>query len=100
MLSCGVHASGPVRMGSAGASGTHLLASFILFLVFCIVSFVLISLIVIMSLRTVVDGRHSVWVARAAEWQAHCRDRSRWMCQRRAALVSQWPVLEHGGQAF
>ena len=37
---------------------------------------------------SVVDGRHSVWmthVPRAQRrWQAHCRARSRWMCQRRA----------------
>ena len=50
-------------MGGAGASDTHLLASSIVFSVFFIVSFVFISLIVIISLRTVatsvVDGRRS-----------------------------------------
>ena len=58
--------SAPVRMGGAGASGTHSLASFIMFSVFCIVSFVFISLIVIMSLRTattmMVSGMHNVWM--------------------------------------
>ena len=37
-------------------------------------------------------GRHSVWmthVPRAQRrWQAHCRARSRWMCQRRAGRRS------------
>ena len=46
MLSRGVLASAPVRMSSAGASGTHLLASFIVFLVFCIVSFVVVSFVI------------------------------------------------------
>ena len=49
-----------------------------------------------MSLRTVttsvVDGMHNVWtmhVPRAQRrWQAHCRARSRWMCQRRAGRRS------------
>ena len=76
---------------------THSLASSIVFSVFFIVSFAFVSLIVIMSLRTVVttsvvDGMHNVWtmhVPRAQRrWQAHCRARSRRMCQRRASRRS------------
>ena len=75
---------------------THSLASSIVFSVFFIVSFAFVSLIVIMSLRTVtlsvVDGMHNVWtmhVPRAQRrWQAHCRARSRRMCQRRAGRRS------------
>ena len=66
MLSRGVLASAPLRMGGAGTSGAHSLASSVVSLVFFIVSFVFISFIVIMSLRTVttsvVDGMHSVSV--------------------------------------
>ena len=73
-----------------------MLASFIVFLVFFMVSLAFVSLIVIMSLRTVttsvVDGMHNVWtmhVPRAQRrWQAHCRARSRRMCQRRASRRS------------
>ncbi len=64
MLSRGVLASAPLRMGGAGTSGAYSLASSIASLVFFIVSFVFISLIVIISLRTVttavVHGMHSV----------------------------------------
>ena len=75
---------------------THSLASSIVLSVFFIVSFAFVSLIVIMSLRTVtlsvVDGMHNVWtmhVPRAQRrWQAHCRARSRRMCQRRAGRRS------------
>ena len=54
---------------------THSFASFIVLVVFCIVSFVFISLIVIItSLRTVatmvvVSGMHSVWMMHAAREQ-------------------------------
>ena len=77
MHSRGGLASAPVRMGGAGASGTHSLASSIMFLVICIVSFVFVSIIVIMSLRTrttsVVDGRHSVWVKHGPREQRRWR---------------------------
>ena len=53
MLSRGVLASAPVRMGGAGASGTHSLASSTVFSLFFMVSFVFVSIIVIVSLRTV-----------------------------------------------
>ena len=43
----------PVAMGDAGASGTHSLASSIVFSLFFMVSFVFVSIIVIVSLRTV-----------------------------------------------
>ena len=61
---------------------THSLASSIMFLVICIVSFVFVSIIVIISLRTrttsTVDGMHnSVWVT-------HRRGQRRW----RACLQS------------
>ena len=52
VLSRGVLASAPLRMGGAGTSGAHSLASSIVFLVFLIVSFVFISFIVIISLHT------------------------------------------------
>ena len=71
---------------------THSLASSIVFSVFFIVSFVFVSLIVIMSLRTVttsvVDGMHNVWTTHVPReqrrWRARCRAHSRQMCQRRA----------------
>ena len=86
-------ASAPVRMGGAGARGTHSLVSSIMFLVICIVSFVFVSIIVIMSLRTVttsvVDGMHSVWVT-------HRRGQRRWRaCLQsglRARCVSSQPA--------
>ena len=90
-------ASAPVRMGGAGASGAYSLASSIVSLVFFIVSFVFVSIIVIMSLRTrtttsVVDGMHNVWTTHVSReqrrWQAHCRAHSRQMCQRRAGRRS------------
>ena len=56
MLSRGVLASALLRMGGAGTSGTHSLASAIVSLVFFIVSFVFISFIVIISLHTVRNG--------------------------------------------
>ena len=46
MLSRGVLASAPLRMGDAGTSGAHSLASSVVSLVFFIVSFVFISFIV------------------------------------------------------
>ena len=55
--------------------GTHSFISFIVLVVSCIVSFVFISLIVIItSLRTVatmvvVSGMHSVWMMHAAREQ-------------------------------
>ena len=53
-----------MRVGGAGTSSAYSLASSIVSLVFFIVSFVFISFIVIMSLRTmatvVVHGMHSV----------------------------------------
>ena len=52
MLSRGVLASAPLRMGGAGTSGAHSLASSIVSLVFFIVSFVFISFMVIISLHT------------------------------------------------
>ena len=52
MLSRGVLASAPLRMGGAGTSGAHSLASSVVSLVFFIVSFVFISFIVIISLHT------------------------------------------------
>ena len=52
---------------------THSLASSIVFSVFFIVSFAFVSLIVIMSLRTVttmmVSGMHSVWMMHVAREQ-------------------------------
>ena len=52
MLSRGVLASAPLRMGGAGTSSAHSLASSIVYLGFFIVSFIFISFIVIMSLHT------------------------------------------------
>ena len=53
--------------------GTHSFVSFIVLVVFRIVSFVFISLVVIMSLRTatmvVVSGMHSVWTMHVAREQ-------------------------------
>ena len=52
--------------------GTHSYASFIVVVVFCIVSFVSISLFVITCLRTatmVVSGMHSVWMMHVAHEQ-------------------------------
>ena len=71
MLSRGVLASAPLRMGGAGTSGAHSLASSIVFLVIFIVSFVFVSIIVIMSLRTavMVSGMHSVWMMHVAHEQ-------------------------------
>ena len=73
MLSRGVIASAPLRMGGAGTSGAHSLASSIVSLVIFIVSFVFISLIVMMSLRTVatmmVSGMHNVWMMHVAREQ-------------------------------
>ena len=61
MLSRGVLASAPLRMGGTGTSGAHSLASSIVSLVFFVVSFVFISLIVIMSVTAVVvHGMYSV----------------------------------------
>ena len=48
----GVLASAPLRMGGAGTSGAHSLASSVASLVFFIVSFVFISFIVFISLHT------------------------------------------------
>ena len=48
------------------------MVSFIVLVVFCIVSFVFISVIVIMSLRTatmMVSGMHSVWMRHVAHEQ-------------------------------
>ena len=73
MLSRGVLASAALRMGGAGTSGTHSLASSIVPLVFLFVSFVFISFIVIMFLRTatmvVVSGMHNVWMMYAVREQ-------------------------------
>ena len=88
-----------MRLGaySRGASDTHLLASFIAFLVFCIVSFVFVSLVVIISLRTVttsvvVDGMHSVWAMHGdreqRRWRAQCSACACQMCQRPAGRRS------------
>ena len=52
MLSRGVLASEPLRMGGTGTSGAHSLASSIVSLVFSIVAFVFISFIVFISLHT------------------------------------------------
>ena len=65
--------SAPVRMGGAGASDTHSLASSIMFLVICIVSFVFVSIIVIMSLRTV---QRRWWMACTTCGQCMCLARS------------------------
>ena len=89
-------ASAPVRMGGAGASGAYSLASSIVSLVFFIVSFVFISFIVIMSLRTVttsvVDGMHSVWAMHGdreqRRWRAQCSACACQMCQRPAGRRS------------
>ena len=51
VLARGVLASAPLRMGGAGTSGAHSLASSIVFLVFFIVSFVFISFIVFISVH-------------------------------------------------
>ena len=70
--------------------GTHSFVSFIVLVVFCIVSFVFISLIVIMSLRTVlatmmVSGMHNVWMMQVAreQWDMASafalRLRARWL---------------------
>ena len=66
---------------------THSLASSIVLSVFFIVSFVFVSIIVIMSLRTrttsVVDGRHIVgdaWASRAAEVASVSAERIRARC--------------------
>ena len=82
--SCGLAAGLQVRRyaWAARARVTHSLASSIMFLVICIVSFVFVSIIVIISLRTrttsTVDGMHnSVWVT-------HRRGQRRW----RACLQS------------
>ena len=48
----GVLASAPLRMGDAGTSGAHSLASSVVSLVFFIVSFVFISFVVFISLHT------------------------------------------------
>ena len=76
--------------------GTHLFVAFIVLVVFCIVSFVFISLIVIMFLRTVttmmVSGMHSVWmmhVAHAVRYgECICAAIARSMAQQRAGRLS------------
>ena len=103
-------ASAPVRMGGAGASGAYSLASSIVSLVFFIVSFVFVSIIVIISLRTVattsvVDGMHNVWTTHVP------RAQRRWRACLQSAFapdvpaasrptVSQWPVTRAAVQAF
>ena len=65
----------PWRVRAAGTSGAHSLASSVVSLVFFIVSFVFVSIIVIMSLRkavrttSVVDGMHNVWMMHVAHEQ-------------------------------
>ena len=101
MLSRGVLASAPLRMGGAGTSGAHSLASSIVSLVFLIVSFIFISFVVIMSVHTVatvvVDSIHSVWAMHGdreqRRWRAHLQ-RKRETDAHAAGwpTVSQWPV--------
>ena len=65
---------------------THSLASSIVFSVFFIVSFVFVSIIVIMSLRTalvttsVVDGMHNVWTTHVPRAQRRWRAWLQSMC--------------------
>jgi hypothetical protein len=87
-----------------------LLASFIVFLVFFMVSFVVVSIIVIMSLRTVMGsgggGWHAqcvgdAWASRAAE--AASALQSAFVPDVQAAsrpTVGQWPVTRAAIQAF
>ena len=81
--------------------GTHSFVSFIVLVVFCIVSFVFISLIVIMSEHTVatvvVDSMHIVWVMYGAREQRSWRAHLQRVCEPDAhaagrPTVSQWPV--------
>ena len=90
-------ASELLRMGGAGTSGAHSLASSIVFSVFFIVSFVFF----IVSLRTVtttvVDGRHSVWVTHGPREQRRWRACLQRICEPDVPAagrptVSQWPV--------
>ena len=101
MLSRGVLASEPLRMGGTGTSGAHSLASSIVSLVFFIVSFVIISFIVIISLHRVatveVDSMHSVWVMYEAREQRSWRACLQRVCEPDMPAagwpaVSQWPV--------
>ena len=102
-------ASAPVRMGGAGASGAYSLASSIVSLVFFIVSFVFVSIIVIMSLRTrtttsVVDHAQRVddaCVSRAAKVASALQ--SAFAPDVPAAsrpTVSQWPVTRARQPSF
>ena len=77
--------------------GTHSFVSFIVLVVFCIVSFVFISLIVIMSLpytvaTMMVSGMRSVWmmhVAHAVRYgECICAAIARSMAQQRAGRQS------------
>ena len=84
-------------MRAAGAGGAHSLASSIVFSVFCIVSLVFISLVIIISEHTVatavVNGRHSMWMTRAAEVARHLRSvRVPDVSAASRPTVSQWPV--------
>ena len=92
-----------MRLGaeSRGASDTHLLASFIVFLVFFMVSFAFVSLIVIMSLRTVttsvVDGMHSMSAMHGDRTQRRRRACLQRVCEPDVPAagrptVGQWPV--------
>ena len=109
VLSRGVLASAPVRMGGAGASGTHSLASSIVFSLFFMVSFVFVSIIVIVSLRTVQHvggGWHAqrvddACVSRAAKVASALQ--SSFAPDVPAAsrpTVSQWPVTRARQPSF
>jgi hypothetical protein len=91
-----VRAHAPWRVRAAGASG-HALARIVHRVIGLLHRVVRLRLdhchhVSAYGATSVVDGRHSVWmthVPRAQRrWQAHCRARSRWMCQRRAGRRS------------
>ena len=102
-------ASAPVRMGGAGASGAYSLASSIVSLVFFIVSFVFISLVIIISEHTaamvVVNGMQGVWTTHGPReqrrWRAHLRSvRVPDAPAASRPTVSQWPVPRASHPAF
>ena len=102
-------ASAPLRMGGAGTSGAHSLSSSVVSLVFLIVSFIFISFIVIMSLRTatmvVVSGMHNVWMMHAVreQWRRRMHLRCSYVFDGSGAgrpTVSQWPVTRGTTSCF
>ena len=92
MLASGVLARAFSRMRAADAGRAHSLASCIVFSVFCIVSFVSISLVIIISEHTVatavLNGRHSVWMTHGP------REQRRWrgICAACACQMRQRPA--------